>query len=96
VLKALSQASSRLRNKLGESLPSVQKFDVPIGATTSSLEALENYSMGLTIEREKGRSGEHPVFQAGYWPGNSPVSGGASEVPAEFVASTRNGIGLGP
>ena len=30
VLKALSQASSSLRIKLGESLPSVQKFNVPI------------------------------------------------------------------
>jgi eukaryotic-like serine/threonine-protein kinase len=39
VLKALSQAASNLRPKLGESLPSVQKFDVPIAATTSSLEA---------------------------------------------------------
>jgi serine/threonine protein kinase/tetratricopeptide (TPR) repeat protein len=46
VLKALSRASSGLRTKLGESLPSVQKFDVPIEATTSSLEALKNYSMG--------------------------------------------------
>ena len=31
VLKALSRASFGLRTKLGESLPSVQKFDVPIG-----------------------------------------------------------------
>ena len=54
VLKALSRASSSLRTKLGESLPSVQKFDVPIEATTSSLEALKNYSMGITIKREKG------------------------------------------
>jgi hypothetical protein len=29
VLKALSRAASSLRAKLGESLPSVQKFDVP-------------------------------------------------------------------
>ena len=54
VLKALSRASSSLRTKLGESLPSVQKFDVPIEATTPSLEALKNYSMGITISREKG------------------------------------------
>ena len=49
VLKALSRASSSLRTKLGESLPSVQKFDVPIEATTSSLEALKNYSMGIKL-----------------------------------------------
>jgi eukaryotic-like serine/threonine-protein kinase len=54
VLKALSQASSSLRTKLGESLPSVQKFDVPIEATTSSLEALKNYSLGMKISRAKG------------------------------------------
>jgi serine/threonine protein kinase/tetratricopeptide (TPR) repeat protein len=54
VLKALSRAASSLRAKLGESLPSVQKFDVPVEATTSSLEALKNYSMGVTIGREKG------------------------------------------
>ena len=54
VLKALSRASSRLRTKLGESLPSVQKFDVPIEATTSSLEALRNYSVGVRTQHEKG------------------------------------------
>ena len=54
VLKALSRASSSLRTKLGESLPSVQKFDVPIEATTSSLEALKNYSMGVAMRYEKG------------------------------------------
>jgi serine/threonine protein kinase/predicted Zn-dependent protease len=54
VLKALSRASSSLRSKLGESLPSVQKFDVPIEATTSSLEALKNYSVGVRTQHEKG------------------------------------------
>jgi len=54
VLRALSRASSSLRSRLGESLPSVQKFDVPIEATTPSLEALKNYSMGITIMSEKG------------------------------------------
>jgi eukaryotic-like serine/threonine-protein kinase len=46
VLTILSQASSRLRTKLGESLPSVQKFDVPIEATTASLEALKSFTIG--------------------------------------------------
>jgi tetratricopeptide (TPR) repeat protein len=54
VLKALSRAASSLRVKLGESLPSVQKFDVPIEATTSSLEALKNLSMGIKVAHEKG------------------------------------------
>src|ERR1700719_4571257 len=54
VLKTLSRTSASLRTKLGESLPSVQKFEVPIEATTSSLEALKSYSMGITVGREKG------------------------------------------
>ncbi len=63
VLKALSQASSTLRTKLGESLPSVQKFEVPIEATTSSLEALKNYSMGVSIGREKGDAPSIPFLK---------------------------------
>jgi eukaryotic-like serine/threonine-protein kinase len=54
VLKALDKAASALRAKLGESLPSVQKFEVPIEATTTSLEALKNYSMGVKVTREQG------------------------------------------
>jgi len=49
VLKALSQASSALRIRLGESLPSVQKFEVPIEATTSSLEALQTYNLAEKV-----------------------------------------------
>ena len=63
VLKALSRVSSSLRTKLGESLPSVQKFDVPIETTTSSLEALKNYSMGVTIEHEKGEAPSVPFYK---------------------------------
>jgi len=36
------EAASRLRGELGESLATVQRFDVPLAeATTSSLEALQ-------------------------------------------------------
>jgi len=63
VLKALSQASSTLRTRLGESLPSVQKFNVPIEATTSSLEALKNFSMGVTVAREKGDAASLPFLK---------------------------------
>jgi len=63
VLKALSRAASSLRAKLGESLPSVQKFDVPVEATTSSLEALKNYSMSITIGREKGDAPSIPFLK---------------------------------
>ncbi len=54
VLKALHKAASALRAKLGESLPSVQKFEVPIEATTTSLEALQNYGMSIKITRQQG------------------------------------------
>jgi DNA-binding winged helix-turn-helix (wHTH) protein len=48
VLNSLSKQSSILRGKLGESLASVKKFDVPLEqATTPSLEALQNYSLGM-------------------------------------------------
>lgn len=55
VLEALGRGASKLRNELGESLSSVQKFDVPLGeATTSSLEALKAYSLGRKADREGG------------------------------------------
>jgi len=48
VLSRLGEATSRLRAKLGESLPSIARFDVPLArATTSSLEALHAYSLAL-------------------------------------------------
>jgi eukaryotic-like serine/threonine-protein kinase len=46
VLTALGLATSRLREKLGESLSTIQKFDVPLQrATTASLAALHEYSL---------------------------------------------------
>ncbi len=47
VLRTLGEAATRLREKLGESLSSIQKFDAPLEqVTTSSLEALKAYSLG--------------------------------------------------
>jgi eukaryotic-like serine/threonine-protein kinase len=47
VLDALGEAASKLRSELGESLATVQKFDVPLAeATTPSLDALKAYSLG--------------------------------------------------
>jgi eukaryotic-like serine/threonine-protein kinase len=49
VLKALDRGASSLRAKLGESLGSVQEFAKPLEqATTSSLEALQAFSLGQT------------------------------------------------
>jgi serine/threonine protein kinase/tetratricopeptide (TPR) repeat protein len=47
VLKSLDHAASALREKLGESIGSVQKFTTPLeSATTSSLDALKEFSLG--------------------------------------------------
>ena len=47
VLKSLDRAASKLREKLGESISSVQKYATPLeAATTSSLEALKEFSIG--------------------------------------------------
>jgi len=54
VLSALGKVASTVRTRLGESLGSVQKFDVPVEATTPSLEALKAYSLGTRTGRTKG------------------------------------------
>jgi serine/threonine protein kinase/Flp pilus assembly protein TadD len=54
VLKALSKAASELREQLGESLSSIQKFDAKLDVTTSSLEALKEYASGRN-EQDKGQ-----------------------------------------
>ena len=47
VLGALGKTASAMRNRLGESLGTVRKFDTPLEqATTTSLEALKAYSLG--------------------------------------------------
>src|SRR5262245_1161825 len=47
VLKALGGAAIKLREKLGESLASLQRYDAPIDqATTSSLDALKAFAQG--------------------------------------------------
>ena len=47
VLKALGEAATKVREKLGESLVSVEKYDTPPeNVTTPSLEALQAYSLG--------------------------------------------------
>jgi eukaryotic-like serine/threonine-protein kinase len=55
VLNAVGDAAAKLRGQLGESLSSVQKFDMPLDqATTSSLEALQAYSAGGRAMFTKG------------------------------------------
>src|SRR5262245_13699484 len=54
-LKALSQSATQLRGKLGESLGTIQRFDMPLKqATTSKLEAFKAWSLGI----ERSYSGD--------------------------------------
>jgi len=64
VLEALGKVSVDLRNKLGESLSTVQKFDTPLEqATTPSLEALKAYSSGIQATGTKGPDAAIPFFK---------------------------------
>lgn len=54
VLTALGHAAAKLREKLGESLASVEKFDAPPeNVTTPSLQALQAYSLGYQAQLVK-------------------------------------------
>jgi serine/threonine protein kinase/Flp pilus assembly protein TadD len=64
VLDALGGAASKLRGEMGESLATVQKFDVPlVQATTSSLEALKAYTLGRKAYREQGTAAALPYHE---------------------------------
>ena len=65
VLEALSRAASGLREKLGESLNTVEKLDTPIEqATTPSIEALRSYSLARKTMMERADpNGAIPLFQ---------------------------------
>jgi DNA-binding winged helix-turn-helix (wHTH) protein/tetratricopeptide (TPR) repeat protein len=58
VLDGLGRAASSIRQRLGESLASIRRYDVPvIRATTASLEALKAVSLG-DVERAQGRDAQ--------------------------------------
>jgi serine/threonine protein kinase len=65
VLDALGKTASQIRNKLGESLSTLQKFDTPLEqATTPSLEALQAYSIGWkTLVGKVDFATAVPIFQ---------------------------------
>ena len=55
VLDALGKTASEIRNKLGESLSTVQKLDTPLEqATTPSLEALKAFSLAVKFHTATG------------------------------------------
>jgi serine/threonine protein kinase/tetratricopeptide (TPR) repeat protein len=64
VLEALDHAAAKLRERLGESLNSIQKFDTPIAqATTSSFEALRVFSLAVKAKSEKGDAASIPFLK---------------------------------
>jgi tetratricopeptide (TPR) repeat protein/predicted Ser/Thr protein kinase len=64
VLNSLHQAGSSLREKLGESLASVQKYDKPLSeATTSSLEALKAFTLGDSRHQMFNELAALPLYQ---------------------------------
>jgi len=64
VLKRLGEAGDLLREKLGESLISVKRFNKPLDqVTTSSLEALQAYSIGRSMQAQKGDAESVPYHE---------------------------------
>jgi DNA-binding winged helix-turn-helix (wHTH) protein/predicted Zn-dependent protease len=64
VLDALGKTAADIRNKLGESLSMVQKFDTPLEqATTPSLEALRAFSSGHKVQVATGSAAAIPFFK---------------------------------
>jgi len=64
VLQTVGRVASALRARLGESVPSIERFDVPVAqATTPSLDALKAYTLGLG-QRARGAEVESiPFFE---------------------------------
>ena len=78
VLDTLGDAAARLRGELGESLATVQKFDVPLSqATTSSLEALKAFTLGTRAGMQKSTTQSIAYYQR------------AVELDPEFAAAYR-------
>jgi serine/threonine protein kinase/Tfp pilus assembly protein PilF len=63
VLRALDEASTKLRTRLGESLASIQKYDTPAEATTASLDALQAYSLGMDATGSESDTESIPLFK---------------------------------
>jgi serine/threonine protein kinase/Tfp pilus assembly protein PilF len=64
VLHSLDKISTVLRTQLGESLPTIRKYDVPVEqATTSSLDALRAYGLGIKTRLANGDKAAIPFFE---------------------------------
>ncbi len=64
VLASLGESATKVREKLGESLATLQKFDVPLEhATTPSLDALKQYTLARAASDAKGHIAAIPYDQ---------------------------------
>jgi eukaryotic-like serine/threonine-protein kinase len=64
VLSALGRIASRFRNRVGESLTTIQEHNTPLAeATTPSLEALEAYSAGWKLHSSNGAMAGLPFLK---------------------------------
>jgi tetratricopeptide (TPR) repeat protein len=64
VLNALSRMATRLRSRLGESLATVEEHNTPLAtATTSSLEALKDYSAAMQVSFSSSSADAIPLFK---------------------------------
>lgn len=64
VIAALREASNELRQRLGESLASVEKNSSPLPqATSDSLEALQAYGLGLKMKAAQGSEAAVPLYK---------------------------------
>src|SRR6516164_2832473 len=63
VLNALGQIATKFRSRVGESLTTIKKYDIPLAeATTPSLEALKAYSAGWQVSFSSGSAASLPFF----------------------------------
>jgi eukaryotic-like serine/threonine-protein kinase len=97
VLDALGKVASEMRSKLGESLSSLQEYNTPLEqATTTSLEALQAYSLGFKPLWANDYAAALPFFQRAaeldpnfamaYWAKSLAYSG-----PGETALQAENG-----
>ena len=64
VLNALGSAATPMRSKLGESFNSIQRLNRPLEeVTTPSLEALQNYTVGLSVMGQGHYLAAVPLFE---------------------------------
>jgi eukaryotic-like serine/threonine-protein kinase len=97
VLDALGKTASEIRAKLGESLSTRQKFDIPLEqASTPSLDGLKAYSSGRQILNQAGEGPAIPFYKraieldpnfaiAYAWLGVAYTSVGENRVGADYT-----------